>query len=173
MPGSAPRFLLIITALVALFGMGAVAHAEQPPRWQGPSALQVNAPGRGLLSPGLARTWGLSYVADDAYAGPWASSPLAPTAPYAAPQRAFVTPLDRSPARAANETSQPAEPKARTAESVLSRLGPISMLASILVPAIMTSSGAPNRLTRNDTTPRVSFARLGRGYGVVLMGSFH
>lgn len=169
MSGSTTRFLLSVGVLSALLGVSSTARAERPRGWRGASLSQMAA-AREALDPGSARNWGLSYPVDETYAGPWAYSPLAPTAPLA-PTRAFVT-FERNTERNATQSGHPAEANARQAESLLSRLGPAGMLASILIPAVMASSGTVGRLAANDVTPRVSFAKLGGGYGIVLMGRF-
>ncbi|HEU4410699.1 MAG TPA: hypothetical protein VFS43_35935 [Polyangiaceae bacterium] len=180
MSGSRARFLLSFGAFVALLGASSAGRAERPRAFRGSSLLQLTA-AREALAPGSSRNWGLSYpVADETYAGPWAYSPLAPVPPHV-PARAFVTPFERNGER--NPAAAPGAPdpnaQARQTESMLSRLGPVGMLASVLIPAVMASSshsgaaGSSGRVARNDVSARLGFAKLGRGYGIVLTGRFY
>jgi hypothetical protein len=174
MSGSIARFFLSFGVLSALLGISSAAQAERPRAWRGNSLLQLTA-SREALSPGSSRNWGLSYPVDETYAGPWASSPLAPTVPHA-PTRSFVTferNLERNPGSGPGGPVSAADASARQTESVLSRLGPVGMLASVLIPAVMGSAGGSGRATHGNLAPRLGFAKLGRGYGFVLTGRFY
>ncbi len=171
MSGLPTRFLLTIGTLAALSGVSRPCRAERPPAWRGTSLLQLTA-SREALAPSAARSWGLSYLLDEAYAGPWAQSPLSASARGAAPTRDAVTPPERAPAAAAPGANRSPADNARSAESLLGRLGPLGMLASVVVPAAMASSGAQGGLFGKGVTTRVGFAKMGGGYGVLVAGRF-
>ncbi len=161
----------MVGTVAALLAVSSPSRAEKPAAWRGPAMLQLTA-AREALSPSSARTWGLSYSVDEAYAGPWANSPLSAAA-HATTGRALVNAFERAPAPALGSSSSPSSSGAsgpRGVESIVSRLGPLSMLASVVIPAMMGSSSS---IGRNDVTPRVGFARFGRGYGVMLTGRFY
>lgn len=170
MSGSRASFLLTLGTLAALLGISSECRAERPAAWRGSALVQLTA-SREAFGSRSARNWGLSDPVDETYAGPWANSPFAAT-PTHASGRAVAPTFERTPASAPGTAASPADPNAR-AETILSRLGPIGMLASVLIPAVMASSGASSRIARHDVTPRVGFAKLGRGYGLMLTGRFY
>jgi hypothetical protein len=122
-------------------------------------------------SAGPVRNWGISYSAvDETYAGPWANSPLSPTITLT-PTRAFVTFFEKNQPSSPTYGTTATPEHARTAETMLRRFGSAGLLASVIIPMVMASSGF-GHIKRDDTSPHVGLAKLGRGYGVMLSGRF-
>ncbi|HEU4412977.1 MAG TPA: hypothetical protein VFS43_47485 [Polyangiaceae bacterium] len=172
MSASRTRFLLMMGALSLVLAASTPARAERRAlAWQGAPLGQLNA-SREALGPGSSRTWGAPFSPDEAYAGPWAYSPLA--APPRGPARA-AAPFERAPASSPSGGGSPSADAARSADALLSRLGPIGLLASIVVPAAaVVSSGASgaSRGTSKGVTARVGVAKMAGGYGIVVAGRF-
>lgn len=159
------RFLLTFGALATLLCTSSPARAERRPAWRGTPFVQLNATREGF-APGAARLGGPLYPVDETYAGPWAYSPLA------ASPRAAVAPLERGPAPAPSGGNASPADGARNVDGMLSRLGPIGLLASIVVPAAVASSSGPGGLAGKGVTTRVGFAKMAGGYGIVVAGRF-
>jgi hypothetical protein len=166
MSATRTRFLLTMGALLMVLCASAPARAERKsPAWHGTSLVQLTA-SREALGPAAARTWGASLPLDETYAGPWAYSPLA-VSPRASVRDA--APLERP--SASSSGGSPQADAARNADAMLSRLGPVGLLASIVVPAAVVSSGAPGAGGKGVST-RVGVARMAGGYGIVVAGRF-
>ena len=163
------RFLLTIGALATMLCTSSSARAERRPAWRGTSFVQLTAAREGL-APGAARLGGPLYPVDETYAGPWAYSPFA-TSPRAAVRDA-VSPPERAPAPASAAGNASSAYGARNVDGLLSRLGPIGLLASIVVPAAVASSGGSRSRAGKGVTARVGFAKLAGGYGIVIAGRF-
>lgn len=170
MSGAMTRFLLGFGTIVAALGLCSEARAEKPAFARG-SAMSHLIASREAYSPRSARNWGLSYPIDEAYAGPWANSPLSPTTTLT-PARSFVTVFEKNQPASSTQSAMTAPDNARAAQTMLSRFGSVGMLASVIIPMVMASSGF-GHIKRDDVSPHFGFAKLGRGYGVMLSGRFH
>lgn len=160
MSATRTRFLLMMGALSTLLCTSAPARAERRrlPAWNGTSLVQLTA-SREALGPVAGRAWGASVPLDEAYAGPWANSPLA-MAPRASALNAASPHAATSPGGASNPSDA-----SRSADAMLGRLGPIGLLASIVVPAAMVRSS-------KGATTRVGVTKMAGGYGLVVAGRF-
>jgi hypothetical protein len=167
--GSAARFLLAMSALVALLCISALGRAERLPAWRSAPRSPLSGPREALVSHGLLRG-GTNFLLDEAYAGPWAYSPLS-AAPRGA-GRDVVSPMGRSFAPSSSGGNPAPADGARSVDGLLRSLGPVGLLASIVVPAAMASSGVSGRFVGPGAATRVGFAKLGGGYGVLVAGRF-
>lgn len=161
MSATRTRFLLMMGALSTLLCISAPARAERRrlPAWNGTSLVQLTA-SREALGPAAGRAWGASVPLDEAYAGPWANSPLA-MAPRGSALGAASPHGSASPTGAGNASTD----SARSTDAMLGRLGPIGLLASIVVPAAMVRSS-------KGATTRVGVTKMAGGYGLLVAGSF-
>jgi hypothetical protein len=170
MSGFRARFVLLSGALAALLCTSAPAHAEGPAARRGSRSLVRLTAWRETLAPGSARNWGLSYPIDEMYAGPWAYSP------FASPSHTFArdtgAPPERTPGASTPGSNRSPADSPYNAQGLLSRLGPVGLLASIVIPAAAVSSGAMGRVGEG-VTARVGFAKMAGGYGVVVSGRFY
>lgn len=169
MPGFRARFVLLSGALAALLCTSAPARAEGPAVRRDRSLVKLTA-WRETLAPGSARNWGLSYPIDEMYAGPWAYSPLASPSPV--PARDAGAPPERTLGASTPGSNRSSSDSPYNAQSLLSRLGPVGLLASIVIPAATVSSIAPGRVGEG-VTARVGFAKMAGGYGIVVSGRFY
>jgi hypothetical protein len=159
MSATRTRFLLMMGALSTLLCTSAPARAERRlPAWNRTSLVQLTA-SREALGPVAGRAWGASVPLDEAYAGPWASSPLA-----MAPRASVLNAASPHAAASTGGASNPSD-ASRSADAVLGRLGPIGLLASIVVPAAMVRSS-------KGATTRVGVTKMAGGYGLVVAGRF-
>jgi hypothetical protein len=122
------------------------------------------------LNRGTPRHWGLGYPIDETYAGPWASSPLSAAPTRVAPHPLTPAAFERLVSGSSTGAGPTEQNSRRNPERLLNGLGPLSLIASVLLPAVM---GSASSIGRNDLAPHVGFAKLGRGYGLMLSGRFH
>jgi hypothetical protein len=170
MSGLSARALLGSGLLLATLSFGSSARAEKPAPWRSSVMSHLTA-SREAYAAGPVRNWGISYSSvDETYAGPWANSPLSPTTNLT-PTRAFVTVFEKNQPSSSTQSTTSTSESARTAESTLRRLGSVGLIASVLIPMVMASSGF-GHIKRDDVSPHVGLAKLGRGYGVMLSGRF-
>jgi hypothetical protein len=168
-PSIRKSLLASCSLLVALLAFSLPLHAEGAISKRAGALSQLAATDDDL-SRGAPRHWGLWYPVDVAYAGPWASSPFSAATTRAAPHSLTPAAFERlvsGSSAGAGPTEQNAR---RNPERLLNGLGPLSVIASVLLPVIMSSTSA---IDRNDVAPHVGFARLGRGYGLMISGRFH
>ncbi|HEU4539017.1 MAG TPA: hypothetical protein VFS00_33080 [Polyangiaceae bacterium] len=156
-------------ALAAVLSSSAPCRAERLPAWRGTSLSRLTA-SREALTPGAARHGGPFFLIDEAYAGPWAYSPLSASPRGAA--RDAVSPLGRAFAPPTPGGNQAPADGARSVDGLLRSLGPVGLLASIVVPAAVASSGVSGRFGGQGAATRVGFAKMGGGYGILVAGRF-